>query len=131
MSRAYFWVATILAVYCWRIAVARLVAPSVPLTFWGMEIEPESVSFGLRGGVATAGFGVAPFLVRRETPSRGRLAVSVAFIVASLGYAAVGVYSVITDAAGVGMLASVGVEIAAAAALAWAEFAATRRAKAG
>ncbi len=129
MSRAYFWVATILAVYCWLITVAWLVAPSVPLTSWGMEFEPESVAFGLRGGVATAAFGVALFLVRREPPSRGRLAVSVAFIGAWLCYAAVGVYMVITDVSGVGMLATVGVEIAAAAALAWAEFGASRRAK--
>jgi peptidoglycan/LPS O-acetylase OafA/YrhL len=128
-SRAYFWVASILAVYCWLITVAWLVAPSVPLTSWGMEIEPDSAAFGLRGGVATAAFGVALFLVRREPRSRGRLAVSVAFIGAWLFYAAVGVYMVITDVSGVGMLATVGVEITAAAALAWAEFWASRPAE--
>ena len=128
-SRTYFWVATILAVYCWLIPVAWLVAPSVPLASWGMELEPESVAFGLRGGVATAAFGVALFMVRREPRSRGRLAVSVAFIGAWICYAALGVYMVITDVAGVGMLATVGVEIAAAAVLAWAEFGASRRAK--
>ncbi|GAA1761666.1 hypothetical protein [Agromyces humatus] len=129
MSRRYFWVATILAVYCWLIPVAWLVAPSVPLTSWGLEIEPVAAWFGFRAGVGTAGFGIALFLVRREPPSRGRLAVSVAFIAAWLTYAAVGVYSVITDAAGVGLLATVGVEIVVAAALAWAEFGTRRRAK--
>ena len=73
-----------------------------------MEFEPESVAFGLRGGVATAAFGVALFLVRREPRSRGRLAVSVAFIGAWLCYAAVGVYMVITDVSGVGMLGDSG-----------------------
>ncbi|MGR0319647.1 hypothetical protein [Agromyces sp. ZXT2-3] len=129
MSRAYYWVATILAVYCWLIPLAWLVAPSVPLTSWGLEIEPVAAWFGLRASVGTAGFGIALFLVRREPPSRGRLAVSVAFIATWLTWAAYGVYSVITGAAGVGLLATVGVEIVAAAVLAWAEFGTRRRAE--
>lgn len=129
MSRAYFWVATILAVYCWLIPVAWLVAPSVPLSSWGVEIEPVTAMFGLRASVGTAGFGVALFLVRREPPSRGRLAVSVAFIFSWLTWAAVGVYSVIAGTAGAGILATVGIEIVAAAALAWAEFGTRRRAE--
>ncbi len=129
MSRAYFWVATILAVYCWLIPLAWLVAPSVPLTSWGLEVEPVAAWFGLRASIGTAGFGVALFMVRREPPSRGRLAVSVAYIAAWLTWAAYGVYSVITGAAGVGLLATVGIEIVTAAVLAWAEFGTRRRAE--
>ena len=63
MSRAYFWVATILAVYCWLIPLAWLVAPSVPLTSWGLDIEPVAAWFGLRASVGTAGFGLDTHIV--------------------------------------------------------------------
>lgn len=123
MRRVYVWVATVLAIYSWMIAAAWLVAPSVPISWWGMGAGEEVVSQGRRVAVFVAGLGVALFLVRREPPSRARRAVTAGFLVAWFGAAAVSAFAFASGIAGAGMLATAVIETVAAAALGVAEFA--------
>lgn len=48
MSRAYFWVSTVLAIYSWAIAAMWFLAPAVPIWGWGLSGGSEVVSMGRR-----------------------------------------------------------------------------------
>ena len=122
MKRFYFWVATVLAVYSWAIAAAWLFVPSVPVWGWGLVGGAEVVSMGQRVGILVAGLGLSLFLVRREPPSRARRAVTIGFLVAWFGAAVVSAVAFATGVAGIGMLATVFIEVVAAGILAFAEF---------
>ena len=122
MSRAYFWVATVLAIYSWAIAAMWFLAPAVPIWGWGLSGGAEVVSMGQRTAVGVAGLGVALFLVRREPPSRARRAVTIGVLAAWFAWAGVSAVAFASGITGVGMLTTVGIEVVAATALAVAEF---------
>jgi hypothetical protein len=112
MQLSFRTLSTFTSLLCFLLALVWGLMPDVLLAIWSIEYSSAAGFVARRSAVLFAALGVMFYLVRNETPSVTRNALSTGFTVGCFGLAALGFGEWLNGHAGPGILLAVVVESA-------------------
>lgn len=105
---------TLSAIVCFALGLVWLFVPNILLSLWGVDFSYSVGLVGRRSAALFAGIGLMFLCARNTEHSQARASLIYGFVLGCLMLASLGVYELLINQVGVGILLAVIVELALA-----------------